>query len=193
MIAVKLFTVSSDLGFTLTATTITVLWLLLPLLCYALLLLLLPLLLVFQAGDERSMNNLKLGCLHPVACIRSGSVSIDFYYFIQIIRYMFRPYNHLQVELYTIEINMTGVYWWQVLGERLSGYCWSVTVVFLSFLVWFSFCVVNVLVSWEWSGGVCLCVRIGAAVGYLCLFAVVCYNVEDRVVYVCVRVYVPDE
>jgi hypothetical protein len=54
---------------------------------------------------------LKLGCLHPVACIRSGSgvsvkrntVSIVVYYFIQIIRCMFRSYNHLQVEIYTYE------------------------------------------------------------------------------------------
>jgi hypothetical protein len=60
------------------------------------------------------MHPFKRGYLHPVACIRSGSgvsvsVSIVVYYFIQIIRYMFRSYDHLQAEIYTSEINMTYV------------------------------------------------------------------------------------
>jgi hypothetical protein len=33
-------------------------------------------------------------------------ISIVVYYFIQIIRYMFRSYDHLQVEIYTSEIDM---------------------------------------------------------------------------------------
>jgi hypothetical protein len=57
----------------------------------------------------------KLGCLHPVACIRSGSavsvqrnsVSVVVYYFIQIIRYMFRSYDHLQAEIYTVVLIST--------------------------------------------------------------------------------------
>jgi hypothetical protein len=42
----------------------------------------------------------------------------------------------------------------------------------------------------ECSGfvGVCLCVQVGVVVGYLYLFVVVYYNIEDRVVYVCVYV-----
>jgi hypothetical protein len=35
---------------------------------------------------------------------------------------------------------------------------------------------------------VCLCLRVGVVVVYLYLFVVVYYNVEDRVVYVCVYV-----
>jgi hypothetical protein len=35
---------------------------------------------------------------------------------------------------------------------------------------------------------VCLCVLVGIVFGYLCLFVVVYYNVEDRVVYVCAYV-----
>jgi hypothetical protein len=33
-------------------------------------------------------------------------ISIVVYYFIQIIRYMFRSYDHLQTEVYTSEINI---------------------------------------------------------------------------------------
>jgi hypothetical protein len=35
-------------------------------------------------------------------------VSVVVYYFIQIIRFMLRSYDNLQVEIYTWEINMTG-------------------------------------------------------------------------------------
>jgi hypothetical protein len=51
---------------------------------------------------------LKLGCFHPVTCIRSGSgvtvrrnsISIVVYYFIQIIHYMRRSYDHLHAEIF---------------------------------------------------------------------------------------------
>jgi hypothetical protein len=36
----------------------------------------------------------------------NATVSIVFYYFIQIIRYMFRSYDHLQAEKHTPEIKM---------------------------------------------------------------------------------------
>jgi hypothetical protein len=34
----------------------------------------------------------------------TNSVSVVVYYFIQIIRYMLRSYDHLQVEIYTLEL-----------------------------------------------------------------------------------------
>jgi hypothetical protein len=39
----------------------------------------------------------------------NATVSIVVYYFIQIIRYMFWSYDHLQVGIYTSEINMNKI------------------------------------------------------------------------------------
>jgi hypothetical protein len=84
---------------------------------------------------------------------------------------MFRSYDHLQAEIYTLEINSVVVWCWCVLGERISGYC------FVS-----QYCVV-VVVCLMFTGlmfNVC---------GWLfMLFVVVYYGVEDRVVNVCVYV-----
>jgi hypothetical protein len=60
-----------------------------------------------------SVGNAKLS-LHPVACIRSGSgasvqrnsLSVVVYYFIQIIRYMFPSYDHLQVEIVILNLGL---------------------------------------------------------------------------------------
>jgi hypothetical protein len=52
-----------------------------------------------------SYSYLKLGCLHPVTCIRSGS---GVCYFIQTIHYMFRSYDHLHAEIHTLEIALDG-------------------------------------------------------------------------------------
>jgi hypothetical protein len=69
---------------------------------------------IAQSMWQTLKYNLKLSCLHPVACIRSGSEVYDltqiylnsFYYFIQIICYMFRSCDHPQEEIYTSEINI---------------------------------------------------------------------------------------
>jgi hypothetical protein len=39
----------------------------------------------------------------------NATLFLVFYYFVQIIRYMFWPYNHLQVEIYALEINMFNI------------------------------------------------------------------------------------
>jgi hypothetical protein len=72
---------------------------------------------MFYKIVQHYYSNLKLGCLHPVACIRSvsgvsverNSVSIVVYYFIQIMRYILRSYDHLQVEIYTRKFNLMAI------------------------------------------------------------------------------------
>jgi hypothetical protein len=57
-----------------------------------------------------SLIILKVFVLNQVQGFPSNAtVSIVVYYFIQIIHYMFRSYDHLQVEIYSSEINMTGL------------------------------------------------------------------------------------
>jgi hypothetical protein len=112
---------------------------------------------------------------------------------IRIIRYVFRSYDHLNVEIHTSEIKLTGN---SLVGIMVAGswrtYKWLLLVsyycVLLPFLVWFLFCPVEISGFREWGGGVCLCVRVGVVVRYLFLFVVVHHNVEDWVVYVCVYV-----
>jgi hypothetical protein len=57
-------------------------------------------------------------------------VSILVYYFIQIIRYMFRSYDHLQVEIYTAEFTLviTRVIW---LYLKINSICFNYFLVCL--------------------------------------------------------------
>jgi hypothetical protein len=52
------------------------------------------------------LNEIRVG---SGASVERNPVSILVYYFIQIIRYMFLSYDHLQAEIYASEINMTEV------------------------------------------------------------------------------------
>jgi hypothetical protein len=66
-----------------------------------------------------------------------------------------------------MQINKVVAWCWCVLGERISGYCWRV-----------HYCIV-VVVCLMCAGGSC---------GSVFVFVVVYYDIEDRVVYVCVYV-----
>jgi hypothetical protein len=74
-------------------------------------------------------TNLKLGCLNPVALIRLGSevsvqrnsISIVVYYFIQIIRHMFRWYDHLQAEIANNLNKIVNNYWNRVALDGNPG------------------------------------------------------------------------
>jgi hypothetical protein len=77
-----------------------------------------PLVQLKQEGNVMVKEmEIELGCMHPVVLsyIRFKGFRLTQHcfdscllFFFQIIHYMFRPYDHLQVEIYTSEINMTG-------------------------------------------------------------------------------------